>query len=310
MSFVDFLRSARQGPTPLLHEFKTNYDPQRRRVHGFVEGHEDLVFYRSAIEEIVGPKFRVYMYRCGNKKAVYETFRKLTLDGTTTGALFFADKDLSDILGETWPIDENIFVTEVYSIENYFVSRATFERLCRDLIRLGDFTFEFEPVFAHFESELCAFHRLMLTVMAWIASARAAGLRPNLNNIKLGEVFSLSDDGSVKASKNRLRYIARATGVDPAAVPFGEVRKLRRRFAQTDPKLCIRGHFEMWFMISFTLFFIQKLGTVAKEVGGSVSLRVQINQQNPVETLIGRVPTPDALTMFLTRHFPLQEGLF
>jgi hypothetical protein len=99
MSFVDFLRSARQGPTPLLHEFKTNYDPQRRRVHGFVEGHEDLVFYRSAIEEIVGPKFRVYMYRCGNKKAVYETFRKLTLDGTTTGALFFADKDLSDILG-------------------------------------------------------------------------------------------------------------------------------------------------------------------------------------------------------------------
>jgi hypothetical protein len=310
MSFVDLLRSARQGPTTLLHEFKTNYDPQRSRVHGFVEGYEDLVFYRSAIQEIAGPKFRVYMYRCGNKGAVYDAFRRLTADGTTKGALFFADKDLSDILGETWPIDESIFVTEVYSIENYFVSRPAFERLCRDLIRVCDFTFAFEPVFAHFENQLCAFHRLMLTVMAWIACARAAGLRPNLNNIKLGEVFSLSDDGSVKASKNRLRCIARAAGVDPSKVPFREVRKLRRRFAQIDPKLCIRGKFEMWFMISFTLFFIQKLGTVAEEVGGSVSLRVQINQQNPVETLVGRIPTPAALSAFLTRHFPLQEGLF
>lgn len=234
----------------------------------------------------------------------------MTADGTTTGALFFADRDLSDILEETWPVDERIFVTEVYSIENYFVSRATFERLCRDLIRLGNFTFEFEPVFAHFESQLCAFHRLMLTVMAWIASARAAGLRPNVNNIKMGEIFFLSEDGSVKASKNRLQYIAKATGIDPAAVPLREVRKLRRRFAETEPKLCIRGHFEMWFMISFTLFFIQRLATVAEEVGGSVSLRVQINQQNPVETLIGRIPTPAALATFLTRHFPLQEGLF
>ena len=74
MSFAEDLKQARAGRTPVLHEFLTNYSPTQARLHAFVEGDEDLVFYKIVLENYAAGKHKLYVYRCGGKARVYEIF--------------------------------------------------------------------------------------------------------------------------------------------------------------------------------------------------------------------------------------------
>lgn len=311
MSFVDALRKARRGPTTVLHEFKVNYDPNQRRVHAFVEGYEDVVFYKAAIESALRRDTRVYLYRCGNKRSVYEMFTKLTNAGVPPpkNILFFVDKDLSEIMGETWPIDERIYVTDVYSIENHFVSRAALDRLCADFIKLRGFEFDFAPVSEHFDEQLGRFHSAALTVMAWIACTRMSGLTPNINNIDMAQLFYMSQDCIIGARTGRAAYLARSTGVTPLVPFWSALLKQRRIMAATPPKQVIRGKFEIWFIVTFVRAIFDKLRVISEEVGGSASLKVNLNAHNIIEMLVGKIPTPISLQRFLNRHYPSQMEL-
>ena len=310
MSFVDLLRCARRGPTTVLHEFKTNYDPSKKRIHAFVEGYEDLVFYRFYLQSLARREYRVFTYRCGNKQAVYNTFQKLTASSPAPAhVLFFVDKDLSDVLEEQWPVDDRVYVTDVYSIENYFVTREVFSRLCTDLIRLRNVDFDFDLVFEHFEQQLTRFYRLVLPTMAWIVCARRFGLRPNLNNIDLDKLFGLSEDCSIGSAGGRAAYLATVTGVQVPEGMWRAVRSTIRMLGDRAAKEVVRGKFEVWFMIAFFQALLSKLGVIAGEVGGGISLKVNINGRNAIEMLVGRIPAPQSLHNFVARHYPQQLPL-
>lgn len=307
MSFVETLRNARRGVTPTLHEFKVNYDGDSARVHVFVEGYEDMAFYRPPIQAAIGKDRRIFMYRCGTKKTVYDLHKAITdTERPTTNVLFFVDKDLSDILGETWPQDDRIFVTDTYSVENYLVSRAVVERVCYDMIRLSNVEFDFEPVFQHFEDQLESFHRQAMIVMAWVIAARSLNLRPNLNNINMDELFTISDECTVARSRNCAGYLAKSTGVLAPEDLWLRVLAARRRIDKLDPKTVIRGKFELWFLVAFARAIVNRLTSIATEVGGRVGLKVNINLHNVIETFAGTIQQPTTLQDFLNNHFPQQ----
>ncbi len=187
-------------------------------------------------------------------------FNKLTSNGSTTiNVLFFVDKDLSEICQESWPTDDRIYVTDVYSIENYFVSRQTFERLCTDFVKIKGFEFDFRPVTEHFDEQLRRFHRQTLTIMAWIVCTRMKGLRPNVNNIDLSQLVQISDDCIVQCRNDRATYLARATGINPPAELWKAVLGLARILAEMEPKTIVRGKFEIWFMVVFFRAILDKL---------------------------------------------------
>jgi hypothetical protein len=126
MNFTEILRQARSAPTAVLHEFLTQYTATPGRVHAFFEGHDDQTFFVPALKRYAPSDTKILPYCCNGKAQVCELFSQITtrIPGVK-GALFFIDKDLDDILGRPWPTDPRIFVTDVYSVENYLVSRNT-----------------------------------------------------------------------------------------------------------------------------------------------------------------------------------------
>src|SRR6185437_11023641 len=145
------------------------------RLHAFFEGHEDCVFFRFFLRRIEDRGWRLYTYRCEGKSKVYEAFENIIRRmPNVSHALFFVDKDLDDILGTPWATDPRIYVTDVYSIENYLVTAAVLQSFVRDCVRSNFVGFDIDVIGTEFDAQLAKFHRKMLPVMAWILIARRA----------------------------------------------------------------------------------------------------------------------------------------
>jgi uncharacterized protein DUF4435 len=309
VSFVDDLRNARLGPTTVRHEFLTNYNHTRLQSHAFVEGWEDRPFYRTTISRFCGRNRDLFFYRCGNKQRVYDIFADLTA-GTSQpkGILFFVDKNSSDLLGERWPQDERIFVTDVYSIENYFVSADAVRAIFSDLIQLRNLAVDFGPVIHQFRQELERVHRRLRPVMAWLVAARRLGLRPNVNNLVLDDVCFVSEACSLVVGKGRARTLEKKTGVPVYGVSLWKTLAVARELRRlNNPKDYVRGKFELQFLVRFVKQVTARLRTLAKESSGRVVVHVPIEDSSAIEVLAARIETPDSLRNFLVRHFP--EGL-
>jgi hypothetical protein len=74
-------------------------------------------------------------YVCGNKDEVYSVFSFVAKHPGFDQSLFFADKDLSDLLEEGRPSHARFFITSCYSIENYLVRQDVLARFSRDFIQ-------------------------------------------------------------------------------------------------------------------------------------------------------------------------------
>lgn len=303
-TLAESLREARRSRVAVLHEFWTLYDPSKARVHAFLEGHEDVAFYSHHIEKRAPRGVELRTYRCDGKRQVYEAFEAIVQRvPDVKGALFFVDKDLDDILGKPWPTDPRIFVTDVYSIENYFVAETVLLRMVRDCVKLTGCAFEELAVAEQFRLAHARFSRLMLPVMAWILVARRMGLRPNLGKLSAEHFIELRADGVV-ARRHRVRVaeLTRHTGVELGS---GSVRRLRdalRELSRNEPKRVIRGKFELWFLVAFYNRLLAELQALAKEVGGSA----KVKRQFTTATVVGEVPhhvvAPRSLELFLQAH--------
>jgi hypothetical protein len=174
---------------------------------------------------------------------------------------------------------------------------------------LRNVNFDFDPVFEHFEQQLKRFHQLVVPIMAWIVCARRSGLRPNLNNIDLNKLFGISDECSIGAAGYRASYLTTATGVQVPSEMWRDVRPTIRALAARAAKEVVKGKFEIWFMVAFFQALLAKLGVIAGEVGGGLSIKVNLNERNAIEMLVGRTPPPQPLSNFVTRHYPQQMRL-
>jgi hypothetical protein len=288
----------------VLHEFWTQYDPRQSRVHAFFEGHDDVVFFSPHIEKRLPEGFRLFTYRCEGKPRVMDVFTEITKRAPDIRlTLFFVDKDLDDILGAPWPTDPRVFVTDVYSIENYLVSTQVLRRLLRDSIRLTGVSFNEDVIIAQFESQLRSFQERMLVLMAWILVIRRNGGRPNLSNLDLGAMWRISDDGQTcYVTGSRVHTLSRSTGV---TLPRDSTRRLRealRELRRMPAKRIVRGKFEGWFFVEFWKRLIAQLRTLAAEEHGKVNIKIALTHTSLVTTLASYVDTPRPLDLFLQAH--------
>ena len=309
MSFVDELKKARTGRIPVLHEFLTNYNPGEQRLHAFVEGDDDLVFYRVVLSNQVRDRKSVYLYRCDGKARVYEMFAEVTRrfpDCRST--LFFVDKDVDDILGQPWPTDPRIFVTDVYSVENYIVSSEVLARIIEEFIEFRDVKFESEALMKQFDLELARFHKLVVPLMAWIVFVRRAGMRPNLANIQLRELFAFSSDCRVRIKPGeRHDNLCQTTGIKAPKGTLTRVREVAEELKRLPPKRYVRGKFELWFFVEFLKHLLTHLQNSAVGTGGRVRLRIPLEHSNIVALMSGRISAPPSLDLFLRVHLSPEE---
>ncbi len=311
MNFVDTLRSARSSRVAVLHEFWTQYDPAKRRIHAFFEGHEDTVFFGFFLREIEERGWRVCSYRCDGKPKVYEAFESITRKmPNVRRTLFFVDKDLDDILGIPWPTDPRVFVTDVYSIENYLATSDVLRKFAQDCLRSNNVKFEIEVIESQFKDQLKKFHTKMLPVMAWILTAKRSGKRPNLGNVDMKAIMQVSGGCAVQGVRGRTGILERATGVSGVSAPISRIIHAARELMRMQPKRVMRGKFEIWFFLEFWKAVRSNLEALAKEVGGKIEFTVALERRSMVSTLCGYIVIPRGLDLFLQSNLPeiLSQG--
>lgn len=109
------------------------YTLHRQRFDGyfaFFEG-DDGKYYNQRLENQLNKEFN--KYKCNSKKNVIELWSKIR--HTATGReMYFIDKDYN--YSHSF-IDNNIFQTEGYSVENYYTSTSSFEKLLMNEVGLN-----------------------------------------------------------------------------------------------------------------------------------------------------------------------------
>ena len=130
MSILGVHAEALGSELTVYHEFLTRYKKTAMCVYGFVEGKDDPSFYRGAIEHMLPKEWTVDLWSVGNKDKVIQLYADFDwVRFPKNRVVFFIDRDLSEFLKETLPVQNNVYITDKYSIENDIVSRDTCDRV-------------------------------------------------------------------------------------------------------------------------------------------------------------------------------------
>src|SRR5437016_2126039 len=159
MKFVEVLRHKRENYTSAYLQFILTKQKSPKEVHAFFEGHPDSSFYTNFLLRFISNPELLHSYKCGNKKGVYDAYQKIRANKMLNKkVVFFVDKDLSDVLDESYPVATNIYVTDYYSIENYLVTEDMLLRVWNELFRFSNVEIDFRQTREKFQIELKRFY--------------------------------------------------------------------------------------------------------------------------------------------------------
>jgi hypothetical protein len=304
MTFLDILRAKRTSGATAYLQFLLDNSKHENHVFAFFEGHDDPSFYyRSIVDYVKNPQI-VHIYKCGNKKEVYATHSKIRRhDDVKNFTLFFVDKDLSDILGEQFPVDTNIYVTEYYSIESYIVTPEVVLSIIAETFHFHYQSdgIDYDIFRQKFEQELIRFHSLITPLMAWIIDVRTKGYHPNLDNIDLSRIFTFNDNLEVELI-NDIDYasIEATCKLPPNCTSIVEVNEISQKLLSSNPKTYVRGKYELWFIVKFLDKLISILGKFEK-----LKVKLRISEGTAIAYLSSKAHHPPSLTLFLSTNLSL-----
>lgn len=304
MSFLTELKDAAKSSSASHISILQQYKKKEKSIHLFFEGKDDPSFYTNYIENRIEKDCKVFFYNCKNKKGVYENYKKL--DWRTYKkyrVLFFVDKDHDDLLRIKLPVDNNIFVTKYYSIENYLVNNQILRRILRELIGITDEN-SIRRIVRSFEKELLKYSNKMIIVTSWILLHRKLKTNPNLNNINISHLFKFEglEIKRIKKpqSKSTKKYLDSKTKVNTPAKSWPRIKDILNKIKIIpEYKTHLRGKFEMWFMIVFIDNLLEKLNEGKQKGQTKLKLKVPLSISNSVAILGTRLKIPEELKSFL-----------
>ncbi len=303
---VAWLRAQRTRPTAVWVEFILAYAKRPSTLFAFVEGKDDASFYLPELRR----RWRrgdVYPLPCDGKAGVHAVLERfIAAKGAYRRALFFCDKDLDDLLERDAPEHPRLFTTQFYSAENYVVTEEVFRFAWTDLFKLPASDLRLEVELGRFHEGLRRFHRLCAPLMALVLVHRAAHDRLLLNQLKLSKLFEV--DPMLRPRWRSRQRMSALIAMCPEIKPRGTrcLRAAARRFVGREPKVWVRGKFELWF---FARALQQCLERLAKDPPGTrPACSIQISEANALEVLCGRGAPPVDIDAFLRRCLTLDEA--
>jgi hypothetical protein len=300
MSLVDELRTLKQSNPVTLMSFLQNLRKNKPTVHIFYEGKTDNGFYGSLLRKELKEDARIKTLVCGNKDEVYKVRQKLLIrDYPNDSLLFMVDKDLDNIIPRAFPPHDDIHVTETYSIENYLVSTPIFEQAVSEILKLNIGDKQLEHLKNKFAPALSIFCETMIPIMAWIVCSRRLGIRPNLSNIKMNEIFNIDDNLILtnKLTESELySYIESVTKVN-TTIFNSFINTVKNELSGFSYESFIRGKYHLWFFIEF---FDRSKKVLEVANGAKIKVHFNLNTATALDFLGPRIRTPKSLQDFCT----------
>lgn len=174
-AFVERLKSARRGAAVLKARLITLRSDIPEAIVLAFEGDDDKIVYGQWIRRI-RPSFRYEPFPCGGKREAKDLKNALSRDLARLGdrVYFLVDRDYDDLRG--FDNTDNIYITDMYSVENYLVCDDVLEELLRD-----EFPCHARPdvrlrIVELFTTDYRAFLRMMAPINRRLYIARHLGI--------------------------------------------------------------------------------------------------------------------------------------
>jgi hypothetical protein len=203
------------------------------------------------------------------------------------------------VIPEHYPADDRIYVTELYSIENYLVCEEVVNHVFCDFVVLKKCTLPKDKVIKRFASELPRFQRLLTPIMAWTICVRRKAISVSLQNLDLAEMFSLDPDLRIRRMNGTIPYLAGKTGVANTPALWADLKSVIRMLKPMNPKRFVRGKFESWFLLRFVKAAVDQLQSAAQAIKGDIEVSVRVERSNMIPLLAPYGAKPSSLDAFV-----------
>lgn len=310
MGMIEIHEEARSNTNTTYHEFLLIYKDKRKEVYGFVEGKEDPMFYLGLIENRIPNDWDIKLLRSGSKDNVLRALNSFDWKRFDRKRIcFFIDRDLSEFMEDTEIIEDNLYITDGYSIENSIVTGRSFLRIIKEvygIIKLNEA--EENRLLEEFNNNIFLFQEEMIPVMSQIIAWRRKRSKACLDNIKISELFSFSDEGRIyvkepyRTVRRRLERVAQL--VNEELSDLQEIKKIEQEFKSKDGiAKFIRGKYLFWFFIEFAKKTHQNTIHYCAQYTSPPKVAVAIGPKNAMTVVAPRARIPDTLANFINCNY-------
>ncbi len=258
-------------------------------VYGFVEGKDDLSFYRGKINDRLPEQWKVNLLVARNRNNVIALYKGFDWTRYPKKQIaFFIDRDLSYFLNESLPDDINVYITDNYSIENDFVDRETCSRAMTEVCCLSSLEDDsLDKILDLFDEQLLVFRDNMVTLMAWCICWIRKRENANLDDIDMKGIFAINEGriqmlpfpnerfSTIEEYIHNKSKVSYATCVD--------ITEIEKEFKEQDRHLkFVRGKYVLWFFVKFVLSVYNNISKFSKELTSPPKMHVNLNETNAV----------------------------
>lgn len=261
------------------------------------EGIDDKKVYFHWIHRVHG-EITYEPLVCGGKGTLLRFMSSLMRDrsGAARGVYYFLDRDFDDLRGAE-PHD-NIFMTDMYSLENYLVSESVLNELLKDELHCHAEPVCRRRVLELFTSQYDGFLEITKPLNFRIFLARRLAIEqlepfPDRINL-LANVELTSVQGSGRAVGDLVRLQR-----EPVQE---EVDRLTGEFEQLEPRRRYRGKFALQFFFRWLRLLVQDRNSAVTQcfpelVGSGFRAREAIT----LDSMAARASLPNGLAVFIGR---------
>lgn len=302
------LIAERESVNQAVLKIKQQYSnsPTTKKIILVVEGKDDVPFYGMRAENYKDQGCTICVISAGNRSKVVETYKKLDWRIYSKSKVFFViDRDLSDYTGEDTPADDNVYVTDNYSIENDICTRTNYIRVIKYLAQLNDIDEVDEAeLLSFYDDTERQFYSIAIPIMSLILYWKLNGIKANYANINFNNIFQLNNHSiKIKPTFNSFeevqKYVSEKSQItyddsidlEPYKATLQETHK---------PIHFIRGKYLSCFfstILNYTVEHSKEILSSKKE--GKLSMT--IGNKDLIVKLSGYIEVPNSLHLFFKK---------
>ena len=296
-SLLDQMRQKRRTAESVFKKFTEFNKYFKTHAFCFYEG-EDGKYYDLRVKEYFGDEF--ITFTAGNKIEVIKVMKKIKSEKLYDNVckMFFIDRDYDESLVD---IDNDLFETPCYSIENLYVNESVFSRILKTEFGLNINDYDFSKCIYYFRQLLKDFHALIIRFNAIVKYQHlyASEIKCQFSSVKTSHLVNIDINGISKAKRHdeEIEKLIAVLGVDTDAI-----EKIEMDLKSADNlNQILRGKNELDFLVEI-IKQLKKLNKNGKFFSCKLN-SVNINlSENRLSELSQYAITPSELKVFLNEH--------
>ncbi len=286
----------------MLTEFYDEAKKYPNNLFCFFEG-EDEKYYLPRIKSFysIGDE-RIRHHSCNGKNNVLDVIKILNKkpEYTNIKKMFFIDKDFESLSD----LEENVFETPCYSIENLYVNENCFGRLMVGHCGLNHSTIDFNKSMHDFNQTFSLFNDSVLIFNSWLKCQikRGSKSRLNLKNVKVTSWFNNISINKVEPIAILQKSFFESQYPESTPIDEKEIDEEKEFFKTiSKPEYSFRGKNQLEFFIKYLSVLNVEINSKKYLLGKHFKSKLECFSSNPLEFLSQYADTPDELTNFFRK---------